>query len=48
MMAEAPTMVALLRDLVAGESADMLKVHAVAILRRIDRGRPREPGGDDE
>jgi hypothetical protein len=48
LMAEAPVMAELLRNLVAGESADMLKVHAVAILRRIDRGRPREPGKDDE
>ena len=48
LMAEAPTMAALLRDLVAGGSVETLKVQAAAILRRIDRGRSREPGEDDE
>jgi hypothetical protein len=48
LMAEAPSMEALLRDLVAGGSVEALKVQAAAILRRIDRGRPREPGEDDE
>jgi hypothetical protein len=33
---------------VAGESLEALKVQAVAILRRIDRGRMREPDEDDE
>jgi len=47
-MAEAPTMAALLRDLVAGCQVDALRVQAAAILRRIDRGRPRERGEDDE
>ena len=48
LMAEAPTMAALLRDLVAGAQVDALRTQAAAILRRIDRGRPREPGEDDE
>jgi hypothetical protein len=48
LMAEAPTMAALLRDLVAGGQVDALRAQAAAILRRIDRGRPREPGEDDE
>ena len=48
LMAEAPLMADLLRSLVAGESADTLKLRAAAILRRIDRGGPREPGEDDE
>ena len=47
-MAEAPVMAELLRSLVAGESVDAIKVQAVAILRRIDRGRLREPGEDEE
>ena len=41
-------MAELLRNLVAGESVETLKVQASAILRRIDRGRPSEPGEDDE
>jgi hypothetical protein len=48
LMAEAPTMAALLRALVAGGSVAMLRPQAAAILSRIDRGRPREPGEDDE
>ncbi len=44
LMAEAPTMAALLRDLVAGGQVDALRTQAAAILRWIDRGRPREPG----
>ena len=48
LMAEAPVMAELLRELIAGGSIDALKVQAAAILRRIDRGRPRDPGEDDE
>jgi hypothetical protein len=48
LMAEAPVMAELLRDFVAGGSVDTLKTQAAAILRRIDRGRLREPGEDDE
>jgi hypothetical protein len=48
LMAEAPTMLALLRDFVAGEQVDALRRQAAAILCRIDRGHPREPGEDDE
>jgi hypothetical protein len=48
LMAEAPTMEALLRDLVAGGPTEPLQARAATILRRIDRGRPREPGEDDE
>lgn len=47
-MAEAPAMAALLRKLVAGDQADALRTQAAAILGRIDRGRAREPGEDDE
>src|SRR5437660_901215 len=48
LMAEAPTMVALLRAFVAGGQLDALRTQAAAIVRRIDRGRPREPGDDDD
>jgi hypothetical protein len=48
LMAEAPVMAELLRNLVAGKSAEGLRAEAAAILQRIDRGRPREPGEDDE
>ena len=48
LMAEAPVMAELLRNLVAGNSVEALKVQAATILRRIDRGRSREPGEDDE
>ena len=48
LMAEAPVMAELLRNLVAGESAETLKTQAAIILRRIDRGRPREPGEDNQ
>jgi hypothetical protein len=48
LMAEAPVMAALLRDLVAGTSIDTLRWQASIILQRIDRGVPREPGEDDE
>ena len=46
LMVEAPVMAELLRNLVGGESVDALKLQAVAILRRIDRGRLREPDED--
>jgi hypothetical protein len=48
LMAAAPAMAALLRDLVAGNSVESLVAQAAGILRRIDCGRPREPGEDDE
>jgi hypothetical protein len=48
LMAEAPAMAALLRSLVAGMPHEALAAQAKAILARIDRGRPREPGEDDE
>ena len=47
LMAEAPVMAALLRDLVAGGSVDTLRAQAAAILHRIDRSHHREPGEDD-
>ena len=39
---------AVLRELVAGGSVPTLRTQAAAILRRIDSGRPRAPGEDDE
>jgi hypothetical protein len=48
LMAEAPVMAELLRNLVAGESVAILRAQTAAILVRIDRARPREPGEDDE
>jgi hypothetical protein len=48
MMAEAPAMAALLRNFVAGDSIETLRTEAAAILRRIDRCRPREASEDDE
>jgi hypothetical protein len=48
LMAEAPAMAALLRELVAGGQLDDLRTQAAAILHRIDRGRPRDAGEDDE
>jgi hypothetical protein len=48
LMAEAPAMAALLRELVNRGDADLLRSQAAAILHRIDSGRDREPGEDDE
>ena len=48
LIAQAPAMAALLRELVAGASSDDLRERAARILRRIDQPRPREPGEDDE
>jgi hypothetical protein len=47
LLAEAPAMAALLRALVDGGSANALRAEAAAILARIDRQRPRQPGDDD-
>jgi hypothetical protein len=45
---QAPAMVALLRELAAGASADSLRARASRILIRIDSWRCREPGEDDD
>jgi hypothetical protein len=47
LMAEAPAMVALLRDLVAGGSVETLQTRAAAILRP-DRSRPPARAGEDD
>ena len=48
LIAQAPAMAALLRELVAGASSDDLRERAARILGRIDQLRAREPGEDDE
>jgi hypothetical protein len=48
LLEQAPAMVDLLRELVAGASAEELRTRAALILRHIDRRAPREPGEDDE
>ena len=48
LIAQAPAMLELLRELVAGEQPEKLRTRASAILREIDRRAPREPGEDDE
>jgi hypothetical protein len=41
-------MAQILRELVAGAPAEQLRTHAAQVLGRIDAGRDREPGEDDE
>jgi hypothetical protein len=48
LIAQAPAMPSLLRELVAGAPPEKLRDRAESILREIDRGAPREPGEDDE
>lgn len=48
LVAEAPAMAAMLRDLVSGIPGEELRARAELILRKIDRCAPREPGQDDE
>jgi hypothetical protein len=48
LIAQAPAMAELLRELVGGERPENLLARASAILREIDRCVPREPGEDDE
>jgi hypothetical protein len=48
LLEQAPAIAALLRELVAGATSEHLRRHAARILERIDSGRLREPGEDDE
>jgi hypothetical protein len=48
LLEQAPAMAALLRELVAGVPASHLRDRAARLLNRIDTGRGREPGDDDE
>jgi len=47
LLAQAPAMAELLRELVAGVNAEQLRTRAVYILRQIERRAPREPGEDE-
>ena len=48
LLEQAPAMAQILRDLVAGKPAEQLRGRAAQVLDRIDTGRAREPGEDDE
>jgi hypothetical protein len=48
MLEQAPAMAQILRELVAGVPAEHLRGRAARVLERIDAGREREPGEDDE
>ena len=48
LIAQAPAMAVLLRELVAGVPSNDLRERAARILGRIDQPRAREPGEDDE
>jgi hypothetical protein len=41
-------MAQILRELVAGVPAEQLRGRAARVLERLDTGREREPGEDDE
>ena len=45
---QAPAVVQILRELVAGATSEHLRRRTARILERIDSGRSREPGEDDE
>jgi hypothetical protein len=45
---QAPAMAQILRELVAGVLAEHLRGRAEQVLERIDTGRVRESGEDDE
>jgi hypothetical protein len=48
LLEQAPAMAQILRELVAGAPAEQLRGRAAQVLGRIDTGRDREPGEDDE
>ena len=48
LLEQAPAMVQLLREFVAGAPADSLRSRAARILARIDEWHAREPGEDDD
>jgi hypothetical protein len=48
LLEQAPAMAQILRELVAGASAEQLRGRAAQALERIGTGRAREPGEDDE
>jgi len=48
LLEQAPAMAQILREFVAGVPAEQLRTRAAQVLDRIDTGRDREPGEDDE
>jgi hypothetical protein len=48
LLEQAPAMAQILRELVAGVPAEHLRRRAAQLIERIDTGREREPGDDDE
>jgi hypothetical protein len=48
LLEQAPAMAQILRELVAGVSTEHLRNRAAQVLKRIDAGRSRETGEDDE
>jgi hypothetical protein len=48
LLEQAPAMAQILRELVAGVLVEHLRSRAAQVLERIDAGRDREPGEDDE
>jgi DNA-directed RNA polymerase subunit RPC12/RpoP len=48
LLEQAPAMAQILRELAAGVPAAQLFNRAAQVLDRIDTGRDREPGEDDE
>jgi hypothetical protein len=48
LLEQAPAMAQILRELVAGGTSEHLRSRAARLLERIDTGRSREPGKDDE
>ena len=48
LLEQAPAMAQIRRELVAGVPAEQLRTRAPQVLDRIDTGRDREPGEDDE
>jgi hypothetical protein len=48
LIAKAPAMADLLRDLLNGVPSERFRPRAASIMRQIERHRVREPGDDDE
>ena len=48
LLEQAPAMAQILRELVAGVPTEQLHRRPAEVLDRIDTGRSREPGEDDE
>ena len=48
LLEQAPAMEQILREFVAGVSAEYLRSRAEQVLERVDNGRERESGDDNE